>query len=50
MSFSEGDQGPNDFQAAPRTTTGGQFWRVAQFFRDCSCWRLTDRDFKPILR
>ena len=29
---------------------GGQFYRVAQFYSDCKCWKLTQRDFKPILR
>jgi hypothetical protein len=43
-------QGPNDFASVPRTTTGGQFYRVAQFYSDCKCWKLTQRDFKPILR
>jgi hypothetical protein len=37
-------QGPNDF-SANRVTTGGQFWRVAQFVRSCKCWQLIDRDF-----
>jgi hypothetical protein len=43
-------QGPNDFAAVPHTTTGGQFYRTAQFYEDCACWKLIDRDFKPILR
>jgi hypothetical protein len=43
-------QGPNDFASAPRTTTGGQFYRIAQFFPDCKCWKLTQRDFRPIKR
>jgi hypothetical protein len=38
-------QGPTDF-TAPKTTTGGQFYRVAQFTPECSCWRLIQRDFK----
>jgi hypothetical protein len=43
-------QGPNAFTAVPRTTTGGQFYRTVQFFPDCRCWRLVERDFKPIMR
>jgi hypothetical protein len=42
-------QGPTDF-SGPKATTGGQFYRVTQFFSDCKCWRLTDRDFKGIKR
>jgi hypothetical protein len=39
-------QGPNDFRAA-KITTGGQFWRMAQFKRpECSCWRVLDPEFK----
>ncbi|HUR76873.1 MAG TPA: ABC transporter substrate-binding protein [Acidimicrobiales bacterium] len=38
-------QGVNDFTAA-RVTTGGQFYRVAQFTPDCTCWRVIQRDFK----
>jgi hypothetical protein len=30
--------------SAPRTTWGGQFWRVNQFFKNgCGCWRLVDK-------
>jgi hypothetical protein len=36
--------GPNDF-SGPGTTTGGEFWRVTQFFADCSCWRVVDPTF-----
>jgi hypothetical protein len=43
-------QGPTAFAAVPRTTTGGQFQRPIQFFPDCKCWRLLERDFKPIVR
>jgi hypothetical protein len=39
-------QGPNDF-TGNRVVTGGQFWRTAQFFRACSCWRLIDQNFHP---
>ena len=39
-------EGPTDF-SAPRTTTGGQFWRVAQFQPACKCWQVTDRTFHP---
>jgi hypothetical protein len=39
-------QGPNDF-TAPRTTTGGQYWRVDQFFKSCGCWRVADATFRP---
>ena len=42
-------QGPNTF-AAPRTTTGGQFWRPTRFTRSCACWRVTDAAFKPSYR
>ena len=42
-------QGPNDFRA-PGTTTGGQFWRVAQFERGCACWRVPDPAFHPTHR
>lgn len=38
-------QGPNDF-AGTRVTTGGQFWRVAQFMPDCKCWRVVQREFR----
>ena len=41
-------QGPNDFRAA-KITTGGQFWRVAQFKRDqCGdgCWQVIVPEFK----
>jgi hypothetical protein len=42
-------QGPTDFSGA-KTTTGGQFYRIAQFYADCKCWKLTQRDFKGIRR
>jgi hypothetical protein len=38
--------GPNDF-TGPRTTTGGQFWRVAQFMASCKCWQVIDQTFHP---
>ena len=38
-------QGPNDF-TGNGVTTGGQFWRAAQFMPDCDCWRVIQRDFK----
>ncbi len=38
--------GPNNFTAA-RQTTGGQFWRVAQFKADCKCWQVVDPNFHP---
>jgi hypothetical protein len=38
-------QGPNDF-TGNRVTTGGQFWRVAQFMPDCDCWRVIQREFR----
>jgi hypothetical protein len=38
--------GPNDF-GGPQVTLGGQFWRVAQYFADCSCWRIIDPAFHP---
>ena len=39
-------QGPNDF-SQDGVTTGGQFWRTAQFFTDCACWKLIEPDFHP---
>jgi len=39
-------QGPNDF-SGNRVTTGGQFWRTAQFLPACTCWQLIDRNFHP---
>jgi hypothetical protein len=42
-------QGPNDL-SRPRTMTGGQFWRPAQYFLDCECWRVVDPNFKPSYR
>ena len=39
-------EGPNTF-AGDGVTTGGQFWRVAQFFTDCKCWKVIDPDFHP---
>ena len=38
--------GPNDF-TGDHATTGGQYWRVAQFFPGCKCWRLIDQTFHP---
>jgi hypothetical protein len=38
--------GPNDF-SGDRVTFAGQFWRVAQFFKDCACWRVVDPAFHP---
>ena len=38
-------QGPNDF-TGDRVTTGGQFWRLAQFVRGCRCWQVVQRDFR----
>jgi hypothetical protein len=38
-------QGPNDF-TGERVTTGGQFWRPAQFMPDCECWRVLQPDFR----
>ena len=38
--------GPNDFTGA-RQTTGGQFWRVAQFKASCKCWQVIDANFRP---
>jgi hypothetical protein len=38
-------QGPNDF-TGPRETTGGQFWRTAQFKLECQCWQVLDREFR----
>jgi hypothetical protein len=36
--------GPGDF-AGSGVTTGGEFWRVDQFFTTCGCWRVTDPTF-----
>jgi hypothetical protein len=38
--------GPNNF-SGPKVTTGGQFWRMAQFVSACSCWRVIDPTFHP---
>ena len=38
-------QGPNDF-TGNRVTTGGEFFRAAQFMPDCKCWRVIQRDFR----
>jgi len=38
--------GPNDFTGA-KATTGGQFWRVAQFMASCKCWQVIDQNFHP---
>ena len=39
-------RGPADF-SAPKTTTGGQFWRPLQFFAACNCWKVLDATFHP---
>jgi hypothetical protein len=36
---------PNDFTGRG-VTTGGQFWRVTQYFSSCSCWRVIDATFR----
>jgi len=41
--------GPNDFNGR-EVTTGGEFWRVAKYFADCSCWRVVDPTFRPNYR
>ena len=41
--------GPNDF-SAPGVTTGGQYWRVTQFFTSCDCWRIIDPNFRRSFR
>jgi len=38
--------GPNDFSGL-KQTTGGQFWRVAQFMAGCKCWQVIDPNFHP---
>ena len=38
-------QGPNDF-TGDGVTTGGQFWRVAQFMPACDCWQVVQADFQ----
>ena len=37
---------PTDF-ARNRTTTGGHFWRVAQYKLECECWRIVEQQFRP---
>src|SRR5206468_3980481 len=39
-------QAPNQF-SGNRVMTGGQFWRMTQFFTDCACWKVIDREFHP---
>lgn len=43
MSYPEG---PTDYRRN-RVTWGGEFWRPAQFFKDCTCWRVLDLNFRP---
>jgi hypothetical protein len=38
-------QGPNDF-TGDGVTTGGQFWRVAQFMPACDCWQVVEPEFQ----
>lgn len=38
-------EAPTDFKG-DRVTTGGQFWRMAQFMPGCSCWQVVQRDFR----
>jgi hypothetical protein len=38
--------GPNDFSGT-KVTVGDQFWRPAQFFRSCDCWRVIDKTWHP---
>ena len=38
--------GPNDYSGL-RQTTGGQFWRVAEFHLACKCWQIIDPNFHP---
>ena len=39
-------QGPNNFTASG-TTVGGQFWRVDQYSKACSCWQVTNPNWQP---
>lgn len=38
-------QGPNDFAAGDKITYAGQYWRVAEFFASCACWKVVDQTF-----
>lgn len=38
-------QGPNDFAAGSKITYAGQYWRVAEFFATCACWKVVDQTF-----
>ena len=38
-------QGVADF-TPPGTTTGGQHFRVAQYAKDCTCWRVVQQEFR----
>lgn len=31
----------------PDIFTGADFWRPITWFRDCSCWKVTDPEFRP---
>ena len=39
-------RGPVDW-SAPKTTYGGQFWRLQQVQKACTCWKVTDPTFHP---
>jgi hypothetical protein len=38
-------ESPTDF-TGKGVTTGGQFWRSAQFLPSCSCWQVLQREFR----
>ena len=40
--------GPIDFAAVPAGTPyGKESWRVDQYYKSCTCWRVVDRTFNP---
>jgi hypothetical protein len=41
--------GPADFGQSAGAV-GGQFWRTVQWHRDCGCWKVLDRAWKPNYR
>jgi hypothetical protein len=42
-------RGPVDW-SGPKTTSGGQFWRLQTFQKACTCWKVTDAAFRPAFR
>ena len=39
-------RGPVDW-TGPKTTYGGQFWRIQKFEKACTCWKVSDATFHP---